>query len=63
MQRLALAALGALALAAARLPAQDSAPVATAQPPAPFEFDRSGGHLPITFDVRFQLADKDEARL
>ena len=62
MPRLALAALGALALAA-RLPAQETAPVATAQPPAPFEFDRSSGQLPISFDVRFQLADKDEARL
>ena len=60
MQRLALAALGALALAA-RLPAQETAPVATAQPPEPFELDRGGG--PLAFDVRFQLADKDEARL
>jgi hypothetical protein len=61
MPRLALAALGALSLAAARLPAQETAPVATAAPPESFEVDRAAG--PLAFDVRFQLADKDEARL
>jgi hypothetical protein len=60
MPRRALAALGALALAA-RLSAQETAPVTTAPPPEAFELDRAGG--PLAFDVRFQLVDKDEARL
>jgi hypothetical protein len=55
------AALVALTLSSARLPAQDTAPAATAKAPDAFTVDRAAG--PLAFDVAFSLADHDEAHL
>jgi len=61
MRGMLRAALVALALPSARLPAQDAAPAANAKAPAAFTVDRAAG--PLAFDVAFSLADHDEAHL